>query len=127
RIKETAPDIDVRIVTNGVPNSVTRRWQTKRPSLVFCAAPLFGYEPRGGTVYSGRLITKLEQTERLAGNGLPAPPTLRLKPGLELDPVSWSAYVVTKPMGGGRGQDVRLVPTRDLARRYAELTQAGRC
>jgi hypothetical protein len=34
--------------------------------LVFSPVPLLAYQPRGGTVYAGRAVSKLEQTERLA-------------------------------------------------------------
>jgi hypothetical protein len=35
RIERNAPDIEVRIANNGHGNSVTARWQVRRPSLVF--------------------------------------------------------------------------------------------
>jgi len=35
RIEREAPDIEVRIANNGSANSVTARWQVRRPSLVF--------------------------------------------------------------------------------------------
>src|SRR5262245_18360479 len=75
RIEASAPDIEVRIATNHSPNSTTLRWQVRRPSLVFSPCPLMEYEPKGGTVYCGRPISKLEQIERLASKDLPVPPT----------------------------------------------------
>ena len=54
RIETRAPDIEVRIANNLARNSVTRRWQGSRPSLVFSAAPLRDYQPAGGKVYAGR-------------------------------------------------------------------------
>jgi hypothetical protein len=73
RIEARASDIEVRIGNNEAANSVTRRWQVSRPSLVFSPVPLLAYQPRGGTVYAGRALSKLEQTERLARHGLPVP------------------------------------------------------
>ena len=35
RIERNAPDIEVRIADNRNRNSVTARWQVRRPSLVF--------------------------------------------------------------------------------------------
>ncbi len=125
RIEESAADIEVRIGTNGAPNSVTRRWQVSRPSLVFSPFTLHGYEPRGGTVYSGRRISKLDQIERLARQGLPVPLTLKLKPDLALDPAHWGRFAVVKPTRGGQGQDIHLVQIEKVATRYAELTQNG--
>jgi hypothetical protein len=53
----------VRIGNNEAANSVTRRWQVSRPSLVFSPIPLLAYQPRGGTVYAGRALSKLEIPE----------------------------------------------------------------
>ena len=80
RIEARAPDIEVRIATNGSPNSVTARWQIQRPSLVFSVCPLFHFKPKGGTVYDGHPMTKLEQIERLASKGLPIPRTEICRP-----------------------------------------------
>ena len=124
-IEERARDIEVRIGTNGAANSVTRRWQISRPSLVFSPVPLHIYEPKGGTIYCGRAVTKLEQIERLARHGLPVPLTSRLTPDLSLDLARWGRYAVVKPLLGRQGEDVHLVRTESVAARYAELTQNG--
>jgi RimK-like ATP-grasp domain len=124
-IEERTRDIEVRIGTNGAANSVTRRWQISRPSLVFSPVPLHIYEPKGGTVYCGRALSKLEQIERLARHGLPVPLTSRLTPDLSLDLARWGRYAVIKPVLGRQGEDVHLVRTESVAARYAELTQNG--
>jgi hypothetical protein len=82
RIEARAPDIEVRIATNGSPNSVTARWQISRPSLVFSVSALSQFKPRGGTVWAGHPMSKLEQIERLASNGFLVPPTRMLSPDL---------------------------------------------
>ena len=125
RIEERAPDIEVRIATNGVGNSVTRRWQVTRPSLVFSACELYDYHPKGGTVYAGRPLTKIEQVERLAGKGLPVPRTTKLTRDIVLDSLLWGRYVIAKPLLGRSGYGIRLVPTCDVAARFAELTRDG--
>jgi hypothetical protein len=125
RIEASAPDIEVRIATNCSPNSTTRRWQVRRPSLVFSPCPLMEFEPRGGTIYCGRPISKLEQIERLASKDLPVPPTAILSRDLVLDPERWGRYVVVKPLRGGMGRDIRLLRTEDVAERFAELTLNG--
>jgi ATP-grasp domain len=126
RIEARASDIEVRIGNNEAANSVTRRWQVSRPSLVFSPIPLLVYRPRGGTVYAGSALSKLEQTERLARHGLPVPLTSKLTPDLALDPARWGRYVVMKPFHGRQGEGIRLVRTQDVAARYAELTQNGK-
>jgi hypothetical protein len=126
RIEARAPDIEVRIATNGSPNSVTARWQIQRPSLVFSVSPLFQFKPKGGTVHAGHPMTKLEQLERLASKGFPVPRTAMLSPDLVLDRETWGRYVVLKPLHGKLGQDVRLLRIEDVAAHYPELTLDGR-
>ena len=121
-IEARASDIEVRIATNRAPNSVTRRWQATRPSLVFSPFGLKSYRPKGGKVYAGQRISKLTQIERLAHLGLPVPPTAKLARNLSLDPERWGRYVVVKPSHGGQGRDVRLLQISDVAHRYDELT-----
>jgi len=121
-IGRKAPDIEVRIGTNGAPNSVTRRWQGSRPSLVFSPHVLIGYRPNGGTVYAGRSFSKLEQIELLSRQGLPVPITATLTRDLVIDPAQWGRYVIAKPLRGTKGQGIHLVQTTDLSTRYSELT-----
>jgi hypothetical protein len=125
RIEVRARDIEVRVATNGKPNSAIERWQVSRPSLVFSPFELRVYQPRGGTVYSGRRLNKLDQIERLNRQGVPVPLSSKLTPDLALDPARWGDYAVIKPLDGGKGQDVYLVQTGKVAARYAELTQNG--
>jgi glutathione synthase/RimK-type ligase-like ATP-grasp enzyme len=121
RIDEKAPDIEVRIATNGARNSVTRRWQASRPSLVFSPFVLREYEPKGGTVYACQAFSKLEQIERLAREGFPVPITKILT--RDLDPAPWGRYVVAKPAArSSGGRNIYLVKTTDLLARFAELT-----
>jgi hypothetical protein len=125
RIEERASDIAVRIATNGAANSVTRRWQVSLPSLVFSPIALRVYKPKGGAVYCGREIDKLDQIERLARGGLPVPLTSKLTPCLSLEPAHWGRYAVVKPLLGRQGDAVHLVQTEKVAARYAELTRNG--
>jgi hypothetical protein len=122
RIDGKAPDIEVRIATNGAPNSVTRRWQGSRPSLVFSPHVLIGYRPNGGTVYAGRSFSKLEQIELLSRQGLPVLVTATLTRDLVMDPTQWGRYVIAKPLHGAKGQGVYLIQTTELSARYFELT-----
>ena len=125
RIEKRALDIEVRIATNGARNSVASRWQVSRPSLVFSPFTILEYKPKGGTVYAGRGFSKLEQMERLSHQGLPVPRTAKLTRDLELDAALWGRYLVAKPLRGGMGRDVYLVPTSELGARYAALTLNG--
>lgn len=125
-IGEEAPDIEVRIANNFAPNSVTRRWQVTRPSLVFCASHLAVFQPKGGTLYVGRQMMKSEQIERLAAHGLPVPPTSKLRRDSIASLAEWGPYVVVKPEGGGKGRDVQLIEMRKLWALYDKLTMSDR-
>ena len=125
-IGERAPDIEVRIVRNGLPNSATCRWQTRRPSLVFSAVELDTYRPPGGKIYAGqrmRQIDKRKELSRLAAAGLPIPSTVPFLPDMKLDDAEWGEFVVAKPTIGGSGRGVRLIRTARIAERHAELTR----
>jgi hypothetical protein len=126
RIEEKASDIEVRIATNGERNSVIRRWQVSRPSLVFCPGLLFEYRPKGGTVYAARSINKLEQVDRLRQRGIRVPRTAMLTPKLVLEPAYWGPYLVVKPLDGAKGVEIRLVRTQEVTSRFDELTLNGR-
>src|SRR4029077_7300109 len=122
RIERNAPDIEVRIATNGSPNSATARWQVRRPSLVFSPVMLFGFIPRGGTVYCGHPYDKHEQVRRLSLLGAPTPRTETLSSVSTFDPVEWGDYVIVKPSRLNNGTGVKLVRTVEVPGRFAELT-----
>jgi hypothetical protein len=124
RIGELAPDIEVRIATNGQRQSVTARWQVSRASLVFSPIEIFEYLPRGGAVFAGKRFSKLEQVQRLSSIGVPTPPTAVLTPDFALPP-DWGEFLVVKPNYGSQGRNVRLVRARELSARYAAITANG--
>jgi hypothetical protein len=127
RIDRDAPDIEVRIANVRLPNSVTARWQVRRPSLVFSPTVLVGYVPRGGAVFSGRLMGKDEQLRRLSSIGILAPRSEMLSSGSSFDPKEWGDYVIVKPdNNSGRGEGIKLVRTIDVCARFDELTALSR-
>jgi hypothetical protein len=117
KIGAKAPDIEVRIISNVLPDARTQQWQTTRPSLVFSPVNFVRFKPAGGKVYVGRQLDKLIEASRLRRGGLPVPMTERLVPGHKLDRAVWGDYVVIKPSneGGSRGRSVRLVRTQMLS------------
>jgi hypothetical protein len=122
RIDRNAPDIDVRIANNFHRNSVTARWQVRRPSLVFSPIRLAEYVPRGGTVYCGHILSKDEQVRRLSSIDILTPRTVTLSSEDSFDPSEWGEFVITKPNNSNSGKGVKLVRTVDLRARYDELT-----
>jgi hypothetical protein len=121
-IERKAPDIEVRIAINGQRNSVTARWQVRRPSLVFSPVRLIDFVPRGGAVYCGHILGKDEQLRRLASIGILTPRTAILSSASSFDPEEWGEYVIVKPNNLNSGAGVKLVRTIDLSARYDELT-----
>lgn len=122
RIERNAPDIEVRIAYNGNRNSVTARWQVRRPSLVFSPVRLIDFVPRGGAVYCGHILGKDEQLRRLSSIGILTPRTEKLSSVSSFDPGEWGDYVIVKPNNLNSGIGVKLVRTIDLSARYNELT-----
>jgi hypothetical protein len=114
KLAERAPDIEVFIANNRARNSVTRKQAARRPSLIFSPVALVDFKPLRGKVYAGRVLTKMEEYQRLAGAGLPVPETVMLRPDTRLDPQSWGPFTVLKPNVGRQGLGVRLVRTRDV-------------
>jgi Prokaryotic glutathione synthetase, ATP-grasp domain len=122
RIERDAPDIEVRIANNGHPNSVTARWQVRRPSLVFSPIHLINFVPCGGAIFCGHILGKDEQLRRLSSIDILTPKTVMLSSVGSLDPSEWSEFVVVKPNNSNSGKGVRLVRSTDLSARYNELT-----
>jgi hypothetical protein len=122
RIERDAPDIEVRIVNNFHRNSVTARWQVRRPSLVFSPIRLAEFVPRGGAVFCGHILGKDEQIRRLSSIGIRTPRTETLSPESSFNPLEWGEFIVVKPNKSNSGKGVKLVRSSGLSARYAELT-----
>jgi hypothetical protein len=124
KVRERAPDIDVRIGSNVEPDEAVRQWQVTRPSLVFSPIHLVRYRPPGGKVYAGHNFPdKMRETDILAAAGLPVPESRILTRALFLNPATWGEYTVVKPnIHASLGVNIRLVRTDSIALRYTELS-----
>jgi len=109
-----APDIEVFIVNNRAPHSVTRRQAARRPTLVFSPVALHEFRPLRGKVYAGRWHTKMEEIRRLAEAGVNVPEAVMLEPETKLEPEAWGPFTVVKPNLGRQGAGIRLHRTRDV-------------
>ncbi len=114
RLADRAPDIEVFVVDNNQPQSVTRRQAARRPSLIFSPIKLLRFSPLRGKVYAASYLTKWEEYGRLISAGLPIPEAVMLEPSTRLDPETWGPFTVLKPNVGYQGSGVRLVRTRDV-------------
>jgi hypothetical protein len=114
KLAERAPDIEVFIVNNRLPNSVTRRQAAARASLIFSPVWLMSFRPVRGKVYAGQRHTKMEEYEKLVAAGIPVPQAVMIGPETRLDPATWGPFTVIKPNVGMQGKGVRLVRTREV-------------
>ena len=121
RIELDAPDIEVRIANNEHSNPSTKRWQVRRPSLVFSPVHLINYVPRGGALFCGHILGKDEQLRRLSSIGILTPRTATLSSASSFNSKEWGDYVIVKPNNLNSGAGVTLVRTIDLFARYEEL------
>lgn len=114
KLAARAPDIEVFIVANNIPNSTTRRQAASRPALVISPVPLWSFAPRRGKILAGKRIPKWQEIERLMAAGVPVPRSVLLRPGTTFDPGEWGPFMVVKPVRGMQGSGVRLRRTRDV-------------
>jgi hypothetical protein len=110
-VQQLAPDIEVFVASNDISSSVTRRQAARRPSLIFSPGRLLSFRPVRGKIYAGSPIPKLEQIERFRAAGLPVPPTVEIKPNVDLPKTDFGSYVVVKPgySESSRGQFITLM------------------
>jgi hypothetical protein len=138
-VEDSAPDIEVFIVSNVARSSLTRKKAAARPTLVFSPLSLLDFRPMRGKVYQGCTMSKLVEMARLTAAGLPVPIHEEIRPGTVLSPESYGPYVVVKPAhdlaswGNGielhRTQDVRYrspseLPEEHPGRRGPMVAQA---
>ena len=123
-IDAQAPDIEVRIVDNKQVSPTTEEWQITRPSLVFSPNSLREYSPRGGTIFVGKHIDKLEQMQRLSAAGIPVPQTAELLSLMKLHESTWGEFVILKPLYSQNGTGVRITRVEEAVRRLPALQNA---
>jgi hypothetical protein len=114
KIATRAPDIEVFIVNNRTPNSVSRRQAARRPSLVFSPVKLGRFAPLRGKIYAGGRYNKLTELRMMTEAGINIPKTHLIEPDTVLDEAEWGPFVVVKPRTGMQGMGVRLRRTRDV-------------
>jgi len=113
-IHARAPDIEVFIAHSNMRCPVTAREAARRPSLVVSPARSKKFVPRGGKIYMGHHIRKLEQAQRLRAAGVAAPETIAFERQTALDPAVWGSLTVVKPEKSGAGDSIEVWRTRDL-------------
>jgi hypothetical protein len=97
RVAALAPEIEVFIARNDLPNSVTRRRAGTRPTLIFSPGRLLEFRPVRGKLYVGSPIPKLEQVTRFKAAGVPVPESVEIVPDIALPESKFGSHVVVKP------------------------------
>jgi hypothetical protein len=120
-IAERAPEIEVFLVANDAPQSVTRKKAAHRPTLIFSPYYLQHFKPARGKIYAGQVLTKLRQVRMLEEAGIPVPKAVFLNEDTQFDPAKWDDYVILKPNVGSRGSGVRLSPFSKIFENAREL------
>jgi hypothetical protein len=123
KVQDQAPDIEVFIVSNDIPSSVTRRRASRLPTLVFSPGVLLSFRPMRGKIYAGKAIPKLEQLARFEAAGIPVPPSVEITPNVALPEALFGSHVVVKPgySQASHGRDMILM--RREAVRFKPLEQ----
>jgi hypothetical protein len=123
-VRQLAPDIEVFIASNDTPSSTTRKLAARRPTLIYSPTVLRRFKPLRGKIYSGALISKDVQIERLSQAGLSVPHFELLTEHFEFDPARFGAIVLVKPTGfTSHGRGIEMVRTAELAARTGVSTQ----
>jgi hypothetical protein len=129
-VRQLAPDIEVFIASNDTPSSTTRKLAARRPTLIYSPTVLRRFKPLRGKIYSGALISKDVQIERLSQAGLSVPHFELLTEHFEFDPARFGAIVLVKPTGfTSHGRGIEMVRTAELAgtrwRQHPAVRAAG--
>src|SRR5262245_46383111 len=91
-VAQLAPEIEVFIARNDLPNSVTRRRAGTRPTLIFSPGQLLQFRPTRGKLYAGSPIPKLEQVARFKAAGVPTPASVEITPDVSLPETSFGSH-----------------------------------
>ncbi|HUQ38305.1 MAG TPA: hypothetical protein VM144_18200 [Aestuariivirga sp.] len=112
------PDITIYSLATGTTDQLPQTaWQ--RPTLTVALNAKFNLEVKRGPVLKNHQIDKLVQYRIFREAGLPTPPTLPFKFGMQLDPIMFGEFVLIKPMSltlGSQGRGVQLFRRKRLER-----------
>jgi hypothetical protein len=97
-IRAQAPEIHVYLVSRkcALPEHFI---VSKRPTLIFCPQTLDRKRFPPGKVYTGRIISKIEQMRVLKQYGLSVPRWTLIEPGMHYSSTEWGRVVIVKPSG----------------------------
>ena len=117
KVRSRASDIEVYVVADGKPSFAVRKKAAKLPTFVLSIGPLASFRPKRGKIYSGKMLSKIEQLQRLQAAGAPVPQWRIIKRNAKFDPKEWGDMVVVKPTArnsSAQGRRVQFVKTEGV-------------
>ncbi|MBL8908688.1 MAG: hypothetical protein JNM20_18600 [Rhizobiales bacterium] len=117
KLVRLAPDIAVQLVSRLDTSAALSDEKWARPSMTVSFGPLGNFEPRRGSVFMNRPISKLDQISMLKHAGINVPRAERFKFGQAYSEDEWGEFVVLKPLPlnlTSKGGTVQLIRTKNL-------------
>lgn len=108
RVARQAPEIDVLVVGRHRRDQWKLLPRAFRPALTVAWGRLRERRFFPGEILHCSRIPKHIELARLRAAGVPVPDWVVITPGTTLDPAAWGPYVVVKPTGGSKGEEVRI-------------------
>jgi hypothetical protein len=105
------PDIEPFVISDSIDPCDDLERATTKPFLLFAPTQLEYFQPKGGKIYCGQLINKLDQMEAMRRLGIPVPKWTVIKPNTRLSARDWGPTVVVKPVFGSLSKGVELQMT----------------
>ena len=124
-VQAKAPDIEPFVINDSIDPLESLDRATTKPFLLFAPIPLQYFRPRGGKIYSGQDIPKLEQMEALRRLGVPVPKWAVIKPDTRLSARDWGPLVIVKPLVGTLSKGVELRMTEEVRFSRTALLPGG--
>jgi len=125
-VRTIAPNIDVYVLQDKVPDSKLFERLLARRTFVFAPHQLTALAVGRGRVHAGRPMLKSEQLLRLELAGVPVPKWTMLDRGKRFDPAVWGEYVVLKPEVSSGARGVTIARTRALNEQAARVATYAR-
>lgn len=114
-VRAKAPEIEPFVINDSIdPGDEDLDRATSRPFLLFAPIMLQYFRPKGGKIYCGREVAKLDQMEALRRIGVPVPKWTVIKPNTRLSSRDWGPMVVVKPVLGSLSKGVELRMAEDV-------------
>jgi hypothetical protein len=113
-VRAKAPEIEPFVINDSIDPGEDLDQATSKPFLLFAPITLQYFRPKGGKIYCGQEVSKLDQMQTLRRIGIPVPKWTVIKPNTRLSPRDWGPMVVVKPVFGSLSKGVELRMAEDV-------------